>query len=98
MIGKVQRLQRWRHKLGLPYLLDVYIAITAFYLVNSNDSLRLTEVRIPNHIVRDSPARLECHYDLDGEALYSSDCDDEMKTNLYSTSKIPTGMMTIWHI
>ncbi|XP_055683785.1 uncharacterized protein LOC129790334 [Lutzomyia longipalpis] len=38
---------------------------------DSNDSLRLTEVRIPNHIVRDSPARLECHYDLDGEALYS---------------------------
>lgn len=33
--------------------------------------LRLTEVRIPNHTVRDSAARLECHYDLDGEALYS---------------------------
>ncbi|KAJ6649673.1 hypothetical protein Bhyg_04912 [Pseudolycoriella hygida] len=33
--------------------------------------LRLTEVRIPNHTVRDSSARLECHFDLDGEALYS---------------------------
>lgn len=33
--------------------------------------LRLTEVRIPNHTVRDSIARLECHYDLDGESLYS---------------------------
>uniref|UniRef100_A0A1B0DBD3 Ig-like domain-containing protein n=1 Tax=Phlebotomus papatasi TaxID=29031 RepID=A0A1B0DBD3_PHLPP len=41
------------------------------YSGDSNDSLRLTEVRIPNHIVRDSFARLECHYDLDGEALYS---------------------------
>lgn len=35
------------------------------------DCLRLTEVRIPNHTVRDQSARLECHYDLDGEALYS---------------------------
>lgn len=33
--------------------------------------LRLKEVRIPNHTVRDTTARLECHYDLDGEALYS---------------------------
>lgn len=33
--------------------------------------LRLTEVRIPNHTVKNSSARLECHYDLDGEALYS---------------------------
>lgn len=28
-------------------------------------------MRIPNHTVRDSSARLECHFDLDGEALYS---------------------------
>lgn len=34
-------------------------------------SLRLTEVRIPNHTVRNSTARLECHYDMDGEDLYS---------------------------
>lgn len=34
-------------------------------------SLRLTEVRIPNHTVRNSTARLECHYDMDGEELYS---------------------------
>lgn len=33
--------------------------------------LRLTEVRIPNHTVRHTDAHLECHYDLDGEALYS---------------------------
>lgn len=35
------------------------------------DGLRLTEVRIPNHTVRDQSARLECHFDLDGETLYS---------------------------
>lgn len=33
--------------------------------------LRLSEVRIPNHTVRHNAARLECYYDLDGEALYS---------------------------
>lgn len=33
--------------------------------------LRLTEVRIPNHTARDSSARLECHYALDNETLYS---------------------------
>lgn len=33
--------------------------------------LRLTEVRIPNHIRMGESARLECHYDLDGESLYS---------------------------
>lgn len=37
----------------------------------TSTGLRLTEVRIPNHVVRDSTARLECHYDLDGDALYS---------------------------
>ncbi|XP_031627195.1 uncharacterized protein LOC116343333 isoform X2 [Contarinia nasturtii] len=35
------------------------------------NALRLTEVRIPNHTVRNSTARLECHYDMDGEELYS---------------------------
>ncbi|XP_044315795.1 uncharacterized protein LOC108047308 isoform X2 [Drosophila rhopaloa] len=33
--------------------------------------LKLTEVRIPKYVVKDSPAQLECLYDLDGEALYS---------------------------
>lgn len=33
--------------------------------------LRLNEVRIPMHTVRDLNARLECHFDLEGEALYS---------------------------
>ncbi|KAJ9579884.1 hypothetical protein L9F63_004486, partial [Diploptera punctata] len=34
-------------------------------------SLRLNEVRIPMHTVRHQDARLECHFDLEGEALYS---------------------------
>lgn len=35
------------------------------------ESLRLTEVRIPNHVIRNNSVRLECHFDLNGEALYS---------------------------
>lgn len=31
----------------------------------------MTEVRIPNHVIRESSVRLECHFDLNGEALYS---------------------------
>lgn len=34
-------------------------------------SLHLTELRIPSHAVRNQSARLECHFDLDGETLYS---------------------------
>ncbi|GJQ86041.1 hypothetical protein Trydic_g10611 [Trypoxylus dichotomus] len=34
-------------------------------------SLHLVELRIPSHAVRDQSARLECHFDLDGETLYS---------------------------
>ncbi|KAJ9598387.1 hypothetical protein L9F63_010909, partial [Diploptera punctata] len=34
-------------------------------------SLRMSEVRIPMHIVKGQEARLECHFDLEGEALYS---------------------------
>lgn len=35
------------------------------------ESLRLTEVRIPNHVIRNNTVRLECHFDMNGEALYS---------------------------
>ncbi|XP_068085252.1 uncharacterized protein [Anabrus simplex] len=34
-------------------------------------ALRLLEVRIPMHTIRNQSARLECHFDLEGEALYS---------------------------
>ncbi|XP_044742188.1 uncharacterized protein LOC123303108 [Chrysoperla carnea] len=51
-------------------LLTIYI-ICCVVAIEFAACLRLTEVRIPNHTVRDQSARLECHYDLDGEALYS---------------------------
>uniref|UniRef100_A0A182MNW7 Ig-like domain-containing protein n=1 Tax=Anopheles culicifacies TaxID=139723 RepID=A0A182MNW7_9DIPT len=31
----------------------------------------LTEVRVPKHTIKGHPVRLECHYDMEGEALYS---------------------------
>ncbi|XP_058826394.1 uncharacterized protein LOC131686185 isoform X2 [Topomyia yanbarensis] len=29
------------------------------------------EVRVPKHTIKDHPVRLECHYEMEGEALYS---------------------------
>lgn len=43
----------------------------SLYIAGFALGLRLSEVRIPNHTVRHNQARLECYYDLDGEALYS---------------------------
>ncbi|KAH8283097.1 hypothetical protein KR054_012062, partial [Drosophila jambulina] len=37
----------------------------------SVDGLKLTEIRIPQYVVKGSATQLECLYDLDGEALYS---------------------------
>lgn len=34
-------------------------------------SLRFTEIRVPNHTVRNSTVRLECFYDMEGDDLYS---------------------------
>jgi hypothetical protein len=45
--------------------------ILLYFYVTGVPGIRLMEVRIPMHTVRDQSARLECHYDLEGEALYS---------------------------
>nr|CAI5841209.1 unnamed protein product [Callosobruchus analis] len=34
-------------------------------------TLRLTDLRIPSHAVRNQSVKLECYFDLDGETLYS---------------------------
>ncbi|GAB0095411.1 Immunoglobulin-like domain [Sergentomyia squamirostris] len=52
-------------------LLEFRNFLCPFVSFGSIAALRLTEVRIPNHTVRGSAARLECHYEMDGEALYS---------------------------
>lgn len=41
----------------------------AFASTDFTESLRLTEVRIPNHVIRNNTVRLECHFDMNGEAL-----------------------------
>ena len=33
--------------------------------------MKLASLKIPKYTVRGQPVRLECHYDLEGEALYS---------------------------
>ncbi|XP_055614082.1 uncharacterized protein LOC129760466, partial [Uranotaenia lowii] len=33
--------------------------------------LLLTEIRIPNHVAKNTTVELDCFYDLNGEALYS---------------------------
>ena len=45
--------------------------ITLYVLFSEMSCLRMNEIRIPKHIVRENDARLECHFDLEGEALYS---------------------------
>lgn len=47
------------------------LSFTLPRLTGWTHGLRLKEVRIPNHTVRDACAHLECQYDLDGESLYS---------------------------
>ena len=34
-------------------------------------TIRMVDLRVPSHVVRNNPVRLECHYDLEKEALYS---------------------------
>lgn len=33
--------------------------------------LRLVDMKVPSYTIRGQPVRMECHYDLEGEALYS---------------------------
>ena len=51
--------------------LIIYSWISSLSFADFTESLRLTEVRIPNHVIRNNSVRLECHFDLNGEALYS---------------------------
>ncbi|KAK6640420.1 hypothetical protein RUM44_012114 [Polyplax serrata] len=41
------------------------------YTKSRIESLRLLEVKIPQHAVRDQDAHLECKYELRGESLYA---------------------------
>lgn len=52
-------------------VINVKIFLHKIHIADFTESLRLTEVRIPNHVVRNNTVRLECHFDMNGEALYS---------------------------
>ncbi|XP_067009661.1 uncharacterized protein [Anabrus simplex] len=49
----------------------IFLTVSTLFNCQGGRALRLLEVRIPMHTVRDQSARLECHFDLEGEALYS---------------------------
>ncbi|XP_058979927.1 uncharacterized protein LOC101899257 [Musca domestica] len=48
-----------------------YIIHLIIFLIDITSSLTMTEVKIPNHIMRFKSAILGCRYSLDGESLYS---------------------------
>ncbi|KAI8125991.1 hypothetical protein CVS40_4075 [Lucilia cuprina] len=48
-----------------------YIIHLILFLIDITNSLTMTEVKIPNHIMRFKSAILGCRYSLDGESLYS---------------------------
>uniref|UniRef100_A0A1Y1K2U9 Ig-like domain-containing protein n=1 Tax=Photinus pyralis TaxID=7054 RepID=A0A1Y1K2U9_PHOPY len=59
-------------RMNISTIMDWKILLYAFnILLQGGMSLRLVELRIPSHAVRNQSARLECHFDLDGETLYS---------------------------
>uniref|UniRef100_A0A182W9N2 Ig-like domain-containing protein n=1 Tax=Anopheles minimus TaxID=112268 RepID=A0A182W9N2_9DIPT len=54
------------------YEMWCWIVIIQFLLAEELASgIMLTEVRVPKHAIKGHPVRLECHYDMEGEALYS---------------------------
>ncbi|XP_058057104.1 uncharacterized protein LOC131208386 [Anopheles bellator] len=49
-----------------------WIVLLSLLLVKEFASgIMLTEVRVPKHTIKGHSVRLECHYDMEGEALYS---------------------------
>lgn len=42
-----------------------------FYVCVGVTMLQLVDLKVPSYTIRGQPVRLECHYDLEGEALYS---------------------------
>uniref|UniRef100_A0A182JJD3 Ig-like domain-containing protein n=1 Tax=Anopheles atroparvus TaxID=41427 RepID=A0A182JJD3_ANOAO len=54
------------------YEMWCWIVILQFFLVKEFASgIMLTEVRVPKHTIKGHSVRLECHYNMEGEALYS---------------------------
>ncbi|XP_058120785.1 uncharacterized protein LOC131282874 [Anopheles ziemanni] len=54
------------------YEMWCWIVILQFFLIKEFASgIMLTEVRVPMHTIKGHSVRLECHYNMEGEALYS---------------------------
>jgi hypothetical protein len=48
-----------------------FIEFSALFIAEFSDALRMIEVRVPNYTVKDNTVKLECHYDMEDEKLYS---------------------------
>lgn len=57
--------------LATAEIITVSIVSIPGHLLLLADGLRLTEVRIPNHVLRTAAIQLECHFNLEGDRLYS---------------------------
>ncbi|XP_058454189.1 uncharacterized protein LOC131432116 [Malaya genurostris] len=47
------------------------VLLQIFLVKETTFGIKLMEVRVPKHTIKDHPVRLECHYEMEGEALYS---------------------------
>ncbi|XP_055639394.1 uncharacterized protein LOC129777250 [Toxorhynchites rutilus septentrionalis] len=47
------------------------VLLQIFLIKETTFGIKLMEVRVPKHTIKDNPVRLECHYEMEGDALYA---------------------------
>ncbi|XP_065093323.1 uncharacterized protein LOC135713993 [Ochlerotatus camptorhynchus] len=47
------------------------VLLQIFLVKETAFGIKLLDVRVPKHTVKDLPVRLECHYEMEGDALYA---------------------------
>ncbi|XP_053677547.1 uncharacterized protein LOC128727642 [Anopheles nili] len=52
-------------------MLILWVSILLSFVRDYSLAIKLTEVRVPRHAIKDHTVSLECHYEMEGEALYS---------------------------
>jgi hypothetical protein len=61
---------------SMQYITNIALQITLFLFhfisgPHLSSAIRLLEVTIPPHAIRGQNAKLQCHYDMEGDKLYS---------------------------
>lgn len=72
-IKHIKLIKLYNNKIAHLHFHNFFLSLSLSPCINIDftESLRLTEVRIPNHVIRNNTVRLECHFDMNGESLYS---------------------------